>query len=89
MVPPGAMMMAPHMGLMAPKCTRAVYIILGVFLGLFGVHNFVAGRTDKAVPQLLITLLTGWLIIPLLAVKIWVIIEVCTVTTDGNGTPMN
>ena len=35
--------------------------------------------------QLLITLLTGWLIIPLIAVWIWVLVEICTVNKDVKG----
>ena len=64
---------------------RLTYVVLGIFLGCLGVHNFYAGRTGMAVGQLLITLLTGWLIIPILCVWIWVIIELCTVTKDGSG----
>ena len=32
--------------------------LLGIFLGLFGVHNFYLGYTGKAVAQLLITVLS-------------------------------
>ena len=69
--------------------SRTAYVLLGIFLGGLGIHNFYAGYTGKAVAQLLITLLTGWLIIPLIAVGIWVIVEVCTVTKDANGTPFS
>jgi TM2 domain-containing membrane protein YozV len=65
--------------------SRAAYILLGIFLGLLGVHNFVAGYTGRGVAQLLLTLLTGWLIIPLFAVWLWNIIEVCVVTKDAKG----
>ena len=44
---------------MEPK-SRLVYIILAIFLGGFGVHNFYAGYTKNAVIQLLLTLLLGW-----------------------------
>ncbi|MBP5534072.1 MAG: NINE protein [Alphaproteobacteria bacterium] len=64
---------------------RIVYILLGFFLGGFGVHNFYAGYTGKGVAQLLITLFLFWLVIPLLAVFVWVIIEIITVTKDANG----
>lgn len=65
--------------------SRVVYIVLGVLLGGLGVHNFYAGRTGIGIAQLLITLLTcgyGAAII-----WIWVLIEVCTVTKDGQGRP--
>ena len=64
---------------------RLIYILLGIFLGGFGIHNFYAGYTGKGVAQLLITLLLGWLVIPLLAVFVWVLIEIITVTKDANG----
>ncbi|GHT41694.1 hypothetical protein FACS189443_3810 [Planctomycetales bacterium] len=84
-------------------CSRVDYILLGVFLGGLGIHNFYAKRTGSAVAQLLISLLNGVIGIPLsvltlglfapisifasLTVFIWCIIEVCTVTKDGNGQP--
>ena len=63
--------------------SRVVYIILGIFLGELGVHNFYAGRVGVGVAQLLITVLTcgyGTVI-----TWIWALIEVCTVTTDSQG----
>jgi len=67
---------------------RIAYILLGVFLGVLGVHNFFAGYTSRGVAQLRITILAGWLIIPLVAVWIWVIVEICTVTQDAQGVPL-
>ena len=91
MPPPGGGMMGgqPYVPPQAaygyePK-ERLIYILLGLFLGSLGVHNFYAGYTGKAVAQLLITLLslgTGSII-----VSIWVIVEVCTVRTDARGIP--
>lgn len=68
---------------------RFAYILLAVFLGAFGVHNFYAGYTKSGVFQLLITLLLGWLIIPLLIVWIWIIYEICTVDKDADGVKFN
>ena len=68
--------------------SRLVYILLGAFLGYFGIHNFYAGYIGKGIAQLLITLFLGWLLfIPVLAVFVWMLIEVCTVTEDANGVP--
>ena len=47
--------------------------ILGIFLGCFGVHNFYLGYTGKAVGQLLITLLSCFILSPISA--IWGFIE--------------
>lgn len=78
-------MNAPKAAVGPPK-TRIAYILLGIFLGGLGIHNFYAGYTGRGVAQLLITLLScGWLVF---IVWIWNLIEVCTVTTDASGTQM-
>jgi TM2 domain-containing membrane protein YozV len=77
-------------GYVQPKCSRVAYILLGLFLGLLGVHNFVAGRSGAGLTQLLITLLTGWLFgVTLVLVGVWVLIEICVVTIDGAGIRMS
>jgi TM2 domain-containing membrane protein YozV len=65
--------------------SRVVYVLLALFLGFFGIHNFYAGYTGKAVAQLLICLFVGWLILPILALFIWVIVEMISVTHDAKG----
>ena len=67
-----------------PK-SRLIYILLALFLGGFGVHNFYAGYTGKGVAQLLLTIPFGILIFPLLIVLIWVIVDIVTVTKDASG----
>ena len=62
--------------------------ILGICLGVFGVHNFYLGYTGKAVAQLLITLLSCFILSPVSA--IWGLIEgimilACNINTDANG----
>jgi TM2 domain-containing membrane protein YozV len=94
MAPPmsAPMLVVPPMsapGHVQPKCSRMAYVLLGLFLGGLGIHNFVAGRKGAGIAQLLITLVTGWLIVPLALVGVWVLIEICTVTTDGNGMRMS
>ena len=85
----------------APK-SRLIYILLALFLGYFGVHNFYAGHIGRAVIQLSLNVLAflcfvllGWLIIgiviaiPLwLALFVWVIVDICTVTQDAAGQPL-
>ncbi len=62
---------------------RVAYVLLAVFLGGIGIHNFFAGYTSRAVAQLLICLLTCGL--GGIVTSIWAIIEACTVTQDANG----
>ena len=68
-----------------PQKSKVAFVLLGIFLGTLGIHNFYAGYTGKGVAQLLITVLTlgyrgivSW---------IWAIVEVCTVTQDSMGVP--
>ena len=77
---PSQMNMAYMMGK-----SRTVYILLAIFLGEFGIHNFYAGYNNKAVWQLLITLLTGgagslisWL---------WALCDMFSVSKDADGIP--
>ena len=65
-----------------PK-SRVTYILLGLFLGALGVHNFYAGRTGIAVAQLLICF-TG---IGAFITGIWALIDIIVVTADGKGVP--
>jgi TM2 domain-containing membrane protein YozV len=63
--------------------SRTSYIVLGIFLGALGIHNFYAGYTGRAVGQLCLTVLTlGYLGI---ASWVWAIIEICIVEKDGAG----
>jgi TM2 domain-containing membrane protein YozV len=65
--------------------SRVAFVLLGLFLGGLGIHNFYAGYTGKGVTQLLITLLAGWLILPLALIGLWVLIEIITETKDAQG----
>jgi len=62
---------------------RVAYVLLAVFLGHLGIHNFFAGYNSLGITQLLICLLTCG--IGGIATWIWAIIEACTVTQDANG----
>jgi len=66
--------------------SRLAFILLGLFLGCFGIHNFYAGYTGRGVAQLLITILSLGLLSPV--VFIWNIVEVCVVDHDRQGEPM-
>ncbi|HZD95901.1 MAG TPA: NINE protein [Candidatus Sulfotelmatobacter sp.] len=64
---------------------RATYIVLGIFLGALGVHNFYGGYTGRGVGQLCLTILTlGYLGI---IAWMWAIVEICIVDKDGQGIP--
>ena len=65
--------------------SRLTYILLGVFLGGLGIHNFYAGYVGRGISQLSLTLLTVWWVFPLIAIWLWVLIEVCTVEKDAKG----
>jgi len=68
--------------------SKLVAGILGIILGCFGVHNFYLGYTNKAVAQLLITLLSCFFLSPVSA--IWGLIEGIMILSgqinvDANG----
>jgi TM2 domain-containing membrane protein YozV len=65
---------------------RTTYVLLGVFFGIFGVHNFYAGYTGRAIAQLVITL--GTLFLGSFVTWIWALIEVCVVERDGRNIDM-
>ncbi len=65
--------------------------LLGIFLGVFGVHNFYLGYTGKAVAQLLITVLSCFTLC--FVSEIWGLIEgimiLCgSINTDAKGIPL-
>ena len=65
--------------------------LLALFLGTFGVHNFYLGNTGKAVAQLLITLLSCFILSPVSA--IWALVEGIQILTgsinkDASGRPL-
>ena len=67
------------------KKSRTIYVVLAIFLGHIGVHNFYAGYIGRGVAQLLITILTfGFLF---WISWIWAIIEACAETHDGRSVP--
>lgn len=71
-----------------PPKSRLVYILLALFLGGLGVHNFYAGRKKQAIIQLVLTITLCWTGIVPLGVAIWVIIEMIKVTQSADGQQM-
>ena len=78
------MQLPPHLH---TRKSRVAYILLGLFLGGLGIHNFYAGYTGKGVAQLLITIFFGWLLFPLAIVGVWILLEIITETKDAHGEP--
>lgn len=65
--------------------------LLGILLGVFGVHNFYLGKTGLGITQLLITILSCGLLA--VVSSIWGLIEgvmilTGSIDTDGNGVPL-
>jgi Predicted membrane protein len=67
---------------MIPK-SRMVYIILAIFFGLLGIHNFYAGYIGTGILQLILTI-TGFGIV---IVLIWLLFDILLTTKDGRGVP--
>ena len=68
--------------------SRVAFILLGLFLGGLGIHNFYAGYAGKGIAQLLLNLFLFWTIVVPVIVGIWVLIEVITVDRDSFGNRM-
>lgn len=66
--------------------SKIVAGLLGLFLGTLGVHNFYLGYTGKAVAQLLLTLIGGWIILigPIIS-GIWALIEAVLILCSSYG----
>lgn len=64
--------------------SKIVAGILGILLGCFGVHNFYLGYTSKAVAQLLISVLSCFILSPVSA--IWGLIEGIMILTGNIDT---
>jgi TM2 domain-containing membrane protein YozV len=67
---------------LTPK-SRLTYILLGIFLGSFGAHNFYAGYRLRGVTQLGLTV--GTLFYGTAVTWIWALVEVCTVDRDHDN----
>lgn len=68
--------------------SRGLYVILGLFLGCLGIHNFYAGYFGKGAAQLIITLLLGWIVIGFIITAIWALLEILVVDIDAAGNKM-
>ncbi len=64
---------------------RVVYVLLAVFLGYFGIHNFYAGYTGRAIAQLIL----GLTVIGLVVTGPWSLIEALVVNKLPDGQLMS
>ncbi len=68
----------------APK-SRTTYILLALFLGGLGIHNFYSGHTKHGVIKLVLLFACG---LGVLVNPIWSIVEMITVKQDAQGNPL-
>jgi TM2 domain-containing membrane protein YozV len=83
---PNKMTEIPTPAASAPK-SRTAYILLAVFLGAYGVHNFYAGDKKAGLIKILVTFLTCF--IGALPMWIWAIVEAINVKQDAQGVQFN
>ncbi|HEV7405142.1 MAG TPA: DUF4339 domain-containing protein [Chthoniobacteraceae bacterium] len=67
------------------SCSRGAYVMLGIFLGLLGLHNFYAGRFREGAIQMVLTVVFCWTLIVPLCVAVWVFVDLIANTVDGKG----
>jgi TM2 domain-containing membrane protein YozV len=65
-----------------PK-SRTTYIVLGIFLGALGAHNFYSGYIGRAIGQLCLSVFTLFYLA--IISWIWAIVEICIVDKDSAG----
>lgn len=79
-----------------PQLSRSVYIVLALFLGMAGIHNFYAGHSARGVIQLLLTLAGIGLAVSgiyfglvfMAVVTVWVLAEIVMEKEDAYGRSM-
>ncbi len=67
-----------------PRKNRVIYVLLGICFGIFGVHNFYAGRNRIGGVQLFLALFCGGVFF----VPFWVLTELFAVRKDSTGQEM-
>ena len=71
--------------------SRAIYVLLAIFLGQLGIHNFYAGYSGRGAVQLVCAILSILLAVVvigflgLFVLWVWAVIEALTVTKDSSG----
>ena len=62
--------------------SQLIYVVLALFFGAFGLHNFYANRWGRGLIQLLLTVGTGF--VGALISSLWSVINIFTIETDGD-----
>ena len=95
-MPPQNPYMPPMVPLGYSQKSKLAAGIMGILVGIFGVHNFYLGYTGKAVAQLLLTLLGSIITCGLAAVAVWIwsLVEGIMILTggikvDGHNVPLS
>jgi TM2 domain-containing membrane protein YozV len=78
-----APLLPAHLFPVAPRKKRVQFVLLAIFLGMFGAHNFYAGYTKKGFMQVCFTVLTCFY--AAVVSWVWAIVEACIVNTDADG----
>ncbi len=66
--------------------SRTAYILLALFLGTLGIHNFYSGHTKHGLIKLALIVACG---LGVLVNPIWSIVEMITVKQDAQGAQFN
>lgn len=67
--------------------SRNIYVLLACMLGPLGIHNFYIGRNKRGIWQI-VCLFLSWLVIPYIALTIWIFVDMLTVKTDAANEDM-
>ncbi|MDP9340320.1 MAG: TM2 domain-containing protein [Acidobacteriota bacterium] len=78
-----APLLPAHLFPVAKPKKRVQFVLLAIFLGMFGAHNFYAGYTKKGFMQVCFTVLTCFY--AAVVSWVWAIVEACIVNTDADG----
>ena len=68
--------------------SKLIAIVLALFLGVFGLHNFYMGYNTKAICQIIATVLTCGTVTTIWAIIDVFLIALGSVSTDADGIPL-
>lgn len=87
---PGA---APSAAPQVSDKKKIVALLLAIFLGQLGIHNFYLGYTKKGIIQLCVSLLLSWTYVASVAIWIWALVEGINAfqgkLPDADGRPLS